>query len=65
MANVPGQVEKYLVHRTANLSEEVVEELAADIETLPEDNLESVIDYVEKTVTEVIREFRANFGGVS
>jgi ligand-binding sensor protein len=60
-----GQVEKYLVHRTANLSEEVVEELSADIETLPEDKLESVIDYVEKTVTEIIREFRADPGGVN
>ena len=60
-----GQVEKYLVHRTANLSEEVVEELSADIETLPKDKLESVIDYVDKTVTEIIREFRADSGGVN
>jgi len=60
-----GQVEKYLVQRSANLSEEVVEELCADIETLPEDKLESVINYVEKTVTEIIREFRAASGGVN
>jgi ligand-binding sensor protein len=60
-----GQVEKYLVQRTTNLSEEVVEELSADIETLPGDKLESVIAYVEKTVTEIIREFRADSGGVN
>jgi len=60
-----GQVDKYLVHRTADLSEEVVEDLSADIETLPEDKLESVIDYVEKTVAEIIREYRADSGGVN
>jgi len=59
-----GQVENYLVHRTANLSEEVVEELSDDIETLPEDKLESVIDYVEKTVTEIIQEFRTDSSDV-
>jgi len=58
-----GQVDKYLVHRTANLSEEIVDELSADIETLPDDKLESVINYVEKTVTEIIREFRVASGG--
>jgi hypothetical protein len=53
-----GLVDNYLVHRTANLSEKVVGELSADIETLPEDKLESVVNYVEKTVVELIREFR-------
>ena len=57
-----GQVDKYLVHRTTNLNEEVVAELSADIETLPEDKLASVIDYVEKTVAEIIREFRVDCG---
>ncbi|MGB5749776.1 MAG: PocR ligand-binding domain-containing protein [Desulfobacterales bacterium] len=58
-----GQVETYLVHRTAGLSEEVVEELSSDIETLPEDKLESVVNYVENKVTELIREFRTDSGG--
>jgi ligand-binding sensor protein len=58
-----GTVDKYLVHRTANLSQEVVEELSADIEPLSEGELESVINYVEKTVTEIIREFRVDYGG--
>lgn len=60
-----GQVETYLVHRTANLGEEVIEELSGDIETLSEDNLESVVSYVEKTVAEIIQEFRTNSGGVN
>jgi ligand-binding sensor protein len=58
-----GQVDKYLVHRTTDLSAEVVEELSADIETLSEGELESVINYVEKTVTEIIREFRVDSSG--
>jgi len=58
-----GQVDRYLVHRTADLSEAVVEDLSTDIETLSDDKLESVIDYVEKTVAEIIRNFRADSGG--
>jgi len=60
-----GQLDTYLVHRTADLSEEIVKELSADIETLPADKLESVIDYVEKTVTEIIREFRVDSDGLN
>lgn len=60
-----GQVEAYLVHRTASLSEEVIEGLSGEIETIAEDRLESVIDYVEKKVTEIIREFRADPGGLN
>ncbi len=60
-----GQVDVYLVHRTAVLDQAAIENLSADIETIPEGSLESVIDYVEKTVTEIIREFRADSGGVN
>ena len=53
-----GQVDTYLVHRTADLDEKVIGDLAGDIETIPEDKLESVINYVENKVDEVIEEFR-------
>ena len=60
-----GQVDQYLVHRTADLSEEVVAELSGDVETLPEDKLEAVVNYVETKVDEIIREFRTDSGGVN
>ena len=53
-----GQVDTYLVHRAADLDEKVIGDLAGDIETIPEDKLESVINYVEEKVDEVIEEFR-------
>jgi len=53
-----GKVDDYLVHRTAGLDEKQIAELAGDIETIAEDNLESVITYVENKVDEVIEEFR-------
>ena len=52
-----GQVDAYLVHRTADLDEKVIGDLAGDIETIPEDKLESVINYVENKVGEVIEAF--------
>lgn len=57
------QVDAYLVHRTTDLDEKVVEELAQDIETIPNDTLEAVINYLEKTVTEIIREFKTGSPG--
>jgi ligand-binding sensor protein len=53
------QVDAYLVHRTTGLDKEPVEDLSDDIETIPNDRLESAISYVEKKVAEIIREFRA------
>jgi len=53
-----GQVDAYLVHRTAGLDETVVDDLSGEIETIPEVSLGSVINYVEKTVDEIIKEFR-------
>jgi ligand-binding sensor protein len=55
-----GQVEAYLVHRTTDLDENIVNELAGDIETISEDRLESVINYVETRVDEVIEEYRCS-----
>lgn len=49
-----GQVDAYLVHRTADLDEKFVEDLASDIETVDEDRLASVIKYVEEEVAEII-----------
>ena len=53
-----SQVDAYLVHRTAELNEKFVEELAHDVETIDEDRLASVIDYVERQVAQIIEEFR-------
>jgi ligand-binding sensor protein len=53
-----GRVDAYLVHRTADLDEKIVDDLSFDIETITEESLESVINYVEKTVDEIIKEFR-------
>ena len=60
-----GQVDTYLVHRTTDLDEKVVEDLAQDIETIPNDKLESAISYLEKTVAEIIREIRTVPQGTS
>ena len=53
-----GQVDVYLVHRTAGLDEKVIGDLAGEIEIIAEDRLESVINYVEDKVDEIIEEFR-------
>lgn len=53
-----GQVDTYLVHRVADLDEKVIGDLAGDIETILEDKLESVINYVENKVYEAIEELR-------
>ena len=53
-----GQVDAYLVHRTAELDEEFVEDLVRDVETIDEDRLASVVDYVEREVAELIDEYR-------
>ena len=53
-----GQVDTYLVHRTADLDEKFVSELSGDIETIGEDRLESIISYVERKVDEIVEEFR-------
>ena len=52
-----GQVDAYLVHRTTELDEDVVNDLAVDIETINEGMLESVVQYVEERVDEVIEEY--------
>ena len=53
-----GQVDSYLVHRTAGMGMEVIEELSGDIETIEDETLKSVISYVEKKVTQIIRDYR-------
>ena len=52
-----GQVDAYLVHRTTDLDENLVNNLAGEIETINEDTLESVINYVENRIDEVIEEY--------
>lgn len=54
------EVDAYLVYRTTDLDEEVVEDLSENIETIPNDRLESVISYLEKKVADIIREFRTD-----
>ena len=53
-----GQVDAYLVHRTAGLDQEVIEELSVEIETIADETLESVINYVENKVTQIIKDFK-------
>ena len=60
-----GQVDVYLVHRTANLDEKVVGDLSGDIETIGEDRLESVINYVEKEVGVIIAKFSTESRGLN
>ena len=60
-----GQVDVYLVHRTADLDEKVVGDLSGDIETIGEDRLESVINYVEKEVGVIIAKFSAESRGLN
>jgi len=52
------QVDTYLVHRTTDLAEKVVEDLSQNIATIPIDRLESAISYLEKKVAEIILEFK-------
>ena len=60
-----GQVDAYLVHRIADMDQSVVDGLAAEIETISENSLESIINYVEKEVNAIIEEFRVvTAGGV-
>ena len=54
------EVDAYLVHRTTGLDEEVVEDLSENIETIPNDRLESAISYLEKKVADIVREFRTD-----
>jgi hypothetical protein len=59
------QVDTYLVHKTTDLDEKVVEDLSEDIRKIPNDRLESVISYLEKKVADIIREFRTDPQGTS
>ena len=52
-----GQVDGYLVHRTTDLDENLVNDLSGDVQTISESGLESVINYVENRVNEVIEEY--------
>ena len=52
-----GQVDTYLVHRTTDLEEDLVSDLSGDVETISESRLESVINYVENRVGEIIDEY--------
>ena len=54
-----GQVDAYLVHRTTDMKEEDVRNLAEDIEKIPQDRLVDVVAFVEKKVVESIQEFEA------
>jgi ligand-binding sensor protein len=54
-----GKVDAYLVHRSAELDEEFIEDLADDIETIDEGRLASVIHYLEEEVAEIVHEYRA------
>ena len=52
-----GQVDAYLVHRTTDLGEDLVNDLSGSVETISQDRLKSVINYVENRVGEIIDEY--------
>ena len=56
LLNNPGQVDAYLVHRTTDMDEEAVRNLAEGIENIPHDRLADVRDFVENTVAESIQQ---------
>jgi ligand-binding sensor protein len=49
------KVDAYLVHRTTDMDEKAAENLSEEIETISELSLQSVIDYLEHKVAEIIR----------
>ena len=57
MLRYQGQVDAYLVHRTTDMEETDVRNLAQDIETIPPDRLADVMKYVEKKVAESIQPY--------
>jgi hypothetical protein len=57
LRNGPGEVDTYLVHRTSDLDEQHVQNLAGEIGTIAPDTLADVIDYVENTVAETVSNF--------
>jgi len=59
LLNNPGQVDAYLIHRTTDMDEDDVQNLAQDIEIIPQDRLADVTDFVEKKVAESIQEYEA------
>ncbi len=52
-----GEVDAYLVHRTSDMDEQHVRELAGGIDTIAPDTLADVIDYVENKVAESVSIF--------
>ncbi len=52
-----GEVDAYLVHRTADMDEQHVQDLAGEIGTIEPDTLSDVIGYVENKVAESVAKF--------
>ncbi len=52
-----GEVDSYLVHRTSDMDEQHVRNLAGEIGTIEPDTLADVIDYVENQVDEIVSNF--------
>jgi ligand-binding sensor protein len=52
-----SEVDTYLVHRTADMDEQHLQDLAGEIGTIAPDTLADVIDYVENKVAECISNY--------
>ena len=52
-----AEVDTYLVHRTADLDEQHVRDMAGEIGTIAPDTLADVIEYVENKVAECVSNF--------
>jgi ligand-binding sensor protein len=57
LLNNQGQVDTYLVHKTTDMDEADIRNLAEDIESIAPDRLADVVDFVEKKVAESIQQF--------
>lgn len=50
-----ANVDAYLVHRMTDMDQKAVENLSEEIETISEDRLQAVIDYLENKISEIVR----------
>jgi PHP family Zn ribbon phosphoesterase len=53
------QVDAYLVHRTTGLVENQVQQLASDIDIIPSEKVNEILDFVKTRVSEAIEQFNS------
>jgi ligand-binding sensor protein len=53
------QVDAYLIHRTTGLVENQVQQLASDIDIIPSEKVNEILDFVKTRVSEAIEQFNS------